>query len=135
MLTHIHRCASPVVTSNSRYLSQGGHFVIEAAWVDAVVRIAHSVVPWLILVAIVRPESNGLESAARLRRISQFYGLVIIPLGWITPVGMYQEPLTSLVNDYVDIDVPPNDLLFTIDNHLLTNNQLTHVAFPDRINS
>jgi len=67
---------------------------------------------------IVLEEGNGLEIAAKLRRMADFSSLPIILLGSVTPIGMNDEPLISLVNGYVDIDVSAKDLLMTVETHL-----------------
>jgi CheY-like chemotaxis protein len=103
-------------------LRQAGYFVAEADSSETALKLMNSVSPELILISIVMHDGNGLEIAARLRRNPSFHSsLPIILLGSVTPIGIHEEPLTSLVSGYLNIDVPPNDLLATICSHLTTN--------------
>jgi len=76
--------------------------------------------------AIVMPEGNGLVTAAKLRRLPEFSSLPIILLGSVPPIGMNDEPLSSLVNGYLNIDVPASDLLATVNRQLSINNHCEH---------
>lgn len=105
-------------------LRKAGYLVTEADCGESAIRTACTVFPRLILIAIVMPKSNGLETAARLRRIPDFYSLPIILLGSVTPIGMDHEPLISLVNGYLNLDAPAKELLATVDSQLSLNRQL-----------
>jgi hypothetical protein len=50
----------------------------------------------------------------------------IILLGSITPIGIDEEPLASLVNGYLDIQVSSDDLLATVRSHVTISNQQIH---------
>jgi len=107
-------------------LRRAGYVVTEADCGDSAIRIARSVFPRLILMAIVMPEGNGLVTAAKLRRLPEFSSLPIILLGSVPPIGMNDEPLSSLVNGYLNIDVPASDLLATVNSQLSINNHCEH---------
>lgn len=101
-------------------LRQAGYAVAEADSGQSALKTARSLSPELILMAIVLPDINGLEVAAQLRQQPNSELPPIILLGSITPIGMNDEPLVSLVNGYLDIDVSPDDLLATVRSHLTT---------------
>jgi CheY-like chemotaxis protein len=105
-------------------LRRAGYFVSEADGGESAMKMACSIFPRLVLMSIVMPEGNGLEIAANLRRIPDFCSLPIILLVSVTPIGINDEPLVSLVNGYLDIDVPAKDLLATVSRQLSLNNQL-----------
>ena len=102
-------------------LRNAGYVVTEADGGESAIKIACSVLPRLILMAIVMDEGNGLEIAAKLRRMPDFSSVPIILLGSVTPIGMNDEPLISLVNGYLDIDVSAKELLLTVENQLSPN--------------
>ena len=106
-------------------LRQAGYEVAEADSGESALKTARSVSPQLILMAIVMPDINGLEVAAQLRQHLNSE-LPIILLGSITPIGIDEEPLTSLVNGYLDIDASSDDLLAAVRSHVGINNQQTH---------
>lgn len=107
-------------------LRQAGYTVAEADSGQSALKTARSVSPELILMAIVIPDSNGLEVAARLRQHLNSQSPPIILLGTITPIGIDEEPLASLVSGYLDIDVSSNDLLASVQSHLTITNQQMH---------
>jgi CheY-like chemotaxis protein len=107
-------------------LRRAGYAVVEADSGQSALKTAHSVSPELILMAIVMPDINGLEVAAKLRQHLNSEVTPIILLGSITPIGIDEEPLASLVNGYLDIDASPDDLLATVRSHLTTNNSPIH---------
>ena len=120
-----------VAATEARYrlvdiLRQAGYKVAEADSEESALETVHSVSPELILMAIVMPESNGLEVAARLRQYLNSDLPPIILLGTITPVGIDEEPLSSLVNGYLDIDVSSSDLLAAVRSHVAMANQELH---------
>jgi CheY-like chemotaxis protein len=120
-----------VAPTEARYrlvhiLRQAGHKVVEADSEESALEKVHSVSPELILMAIVMPESNGLEVAARLRQYLSSDLPPIILLGTITPIGIDEEPLSSLVDGYLDIDVSPNDLLAAVRSHVALANHELH---------
>lgn len=105
-------------------LREGGYKVVEADSEESTIEKVRSASPDLILMAIVMPESNGLEVAARLRQRLNSDLPPIILLGTITPVGIDEEPLCSLVTGYLDIDVPAKDLLAAVRSHVNINQEL-----------
>ena len=123
-------CILVVATGQLRHrlvtvLRQAGYSVAEANSGESALTIARSALPKLVLIAIVMPDGNGLELAAKLRRSANGESPPsIILLGSVTPVGMNEEPLVSLVSGYLNIDVSPNDLLVVVRSHLGINNPL-----------
>lgn len=101
-------------------LREAGYVVAEADSGQSALISARSVSPELILMAIVMPDINGLEVAAKLRQQPNSELPPIILLGSITPIGINEEPLVSLVNGYLDIDASSDDLLATVRSHLTT---------------
>jgi CheY-like chemotaxis protein len=92
-------------------LLQAGYSVAEADSGEGALESVGSISPDLILMAIVMPDTNGLEVAARLRRNLHSVSVPIILLGSITPIGINDEPLASLISGYLDINVSPGELL------------------------
>jgi CheY-like chemotaxis protein len=107
-------------------LRQAGYAVAEADSGQSALKTAPSVSPELILMAIVMPDINGLEVAAKLRQHRNLELPPIILLGSITPIGIDEEPLASLVNGYLDIQVSSDDLLATVRSHVTISNQQIH---------
>ena len=103
-------------------LRQAGYAVAEADSAQSALKTARSLSPELILMAIVMPESNGLEVAANLRQHLNFELPPILLLGTITPIGIDEEPLASLVSGYLDIDVSSDDLLAAVQSHVTVTN-------------
>jgi two-component system cell cycle response regulator DivK len=103
-------------------LRQAGYAVAEADSAQSALKTARSLSPELILMAIVMPESNGLEVAASLRQQLNFELPPILLLGTITPIGIDEEPLASLVSGYLDIDVSSDDLLAAVQSHVTITN-------------
>lgn len=95
-------------------LREAGYSVAEADSEESVLRLAGTVSPKLILMAIVMPHGNGLEVAARLRQNCNDDLPPIILLGSVTPIGLEEEPLASFVSGYLDIDAPSSDLLAAV---------------------
>jgi len=81
-------------------LRQADYVVFEADSGESALSTARAVSPNLILMAIVLPDINGLEVAARLRHHLNPELPPVILLGSITPIGIDEEPLVSLVNGY-----------------------------------
>jgi len=104
-------------------LFRAGYAVAEADSGEGVLRTVRSVLPDLILMAIVMPDTNGLEVAARLRRNLNSDFPPVVLLGSITPVGIHDEPLASLISGYLDINVSARDLLMMVRSKLATNGQ------------
>jgi CheY-like chemotaxis protein len=98
-----------------------GYSVAEADSEDTALEKGRTVSPNLILMSIVMPDSNGLEVAAKLRRHLNSKLPPIILLGSITPIGIKDEPLASLVSGYLDITVSPADLLKMVRSKLPVN--------------
>jgi len=107
-------------------LRKAGYTVVEANSAEDAVETACSIYPQLILMAIVMPDSNGLEVAASLRQYLDSKLPPIILLGTITPIGIDEEPLASLVSGYLDIDASSDDLLAAVQSHLTITNQQIH---------
>jgi CheY-like chemotaxis protein len=99
-------------------LRNAGHLVAAADCEESAIKSTRSILPGLVLMAIVMDQGNGLEIAAKLRRMPDFSAVPIILLGSVTPIGMNDEPLVSLVNGYLDIDVSAEDLLVTVEAQL-----------------
>ncbi len=106
-------------------LSRAGYSTIESDTSDRAYQIARSVQPGLVLLSIVMPDSNGLETAARLRRLPEFEAVGIILLGCVPPLGIYDEPLALLVNGYLNLDASASELLACV------NMQMQKRAMPD----
>ena len=100
-----------------------GYSVAEADSGESVLKTVGSVSPDLILMAIVMPDTNGLEVAAKLRRNQNGDPPPIVLLGSITPIGINDEPLASLISGYLDINVSPGDLLMMVRSKLAMNGQ------------
>lgn len=107
-------------------LRQAGYAVAEADSGQSALKTARSVSPELILMAIVMPDITGLEVAAKLKQHLNLELPPIILLGSITPIGIDDEPLVSLVNGYLDIDASSDDLLATVRSHVTVNDQQSH---------
>ena len=107
-------------------LRQAGYVVAEADSGESALATARTVCPELILMAIVMPDINGLEVAAKLRQQLNSEMPPIILLGSITPIGIDEEPLVSLVDGYLDMGASSDDLLATVRSHLTTNNSRIH---------
>ena len=104
-------------------LRQAGYAVAEADSGPSALKTARAVCPELILMAIVMPDSNGLEIAASLRQHLNSQLPPIILLGAITPIGIDEEPLASLVDGYLDMDVSSDDLLAAVQSHVTMTDQ------------
>jgi CheY-like chemotaxis protein len=123
------RLMSPILVvaateSRSRLVSvlrQAGYVVFEAESGESALSTARAVSPKLILMAIVLPDINGLEVAAKLRHDLNSGLPPVILLGSITPIGIDEEPLVSLVNGYLDMCASTDDLLATVESHLTSN--------------
>lgn len=102
-------------------LFRAGYSVAEADSGESVLKTVGFVSPDLILMAIVMPDTNGLEVAAKLRRNQNSHSPPIVLLGSITPIGINDEPLASLISGYLDINVSPGDLLIMVRSKLATN--------------
>jgi CheY-like chemotaxis protein len=107
-------------------LRGAGYTVAEADSGESTIRTARSVSPQLILMSIVMSDTNGLEIAARLRQHLNSQAPPIILLGTITPIGIDEEPLASLVSGYLDIDVSSDDLLAAVQSHVSITDQQMH---------
>jgi CheY-like chemotaxis protein len=107
-------------------LRKAGYAVEEADSEESAFEIASAGLPALILMTIVMPDNNGLEVAARLRRHLNSKSPPIILLGTITPIGIDEEPLASMVSGYLDIDVSSAELLAAVESHVTKGNLQTH---------
>jgi CheY-like chemotaxis protein len=107
-------------------LRQAGYTVAEADSGQSALKAARSFSSELILMAIVMPDINGLEVAAKLRQHLNSELPPIVLLGSITPIGIDEEPLASLVAGYLDIDASSDDLLATVRSHVPIRNQQMH---------
>lgn len=104
----------------SDVLSQAGYHVITAETGENALELATSVPPDLVLMAIVMPDLNGLQTAASLRSLPGAESARIVLLGSFAPLGLHEEPLASLVNDYLNVDVSPDQLLACVKKHVGT---------------
>jgi putative two-component system response regulator len=102
----------------AKTLSQAGYEVAEADSSESALRLASSLQPHLVLMGIVMPGLNGLQTAARLRKLLSPDSVDIIVVGSLPPLGLDQEPLASLVNGYLSSDVPPDELLKYVHKHV-----------------
>lgn len=107
-------------------LCRAGYTVAEADSGESAIESVRSIDPELVLMSIVMPDTSGLEVAARLRQFNDSDLPPIILLGSITPIGIDEEPLASLVNGYLDIGVSSDDLLAAVRSHLAARNQPIH---------
>lgn len=102
----------------SEILSEAGYHVIAAETGEQALDLATSVPPGLVLISIVMPDLNGLQTAARLRSQPGAESIRIVLLGSIAPLGLHEEPLSFLVNGYLDVDVSPDELLACVKTHI-----------------
>jgi CheY-like chemotaxis protein len=92
-------------------LSRTGYDVVEAESGETAIELTSSLSPEVVLMAILLPHLNGLETAARLRTLSKVRPVSIILLGSIPPIGLDHEPLASFVDGYLSTDASPDELL------------------------
>ena len=104
-------------------LSRAGYVVAEADSGESALKTVDSDSPDLILMAIVMPDTNGLEVAATLQRNLNSETPPIILLGSIPPIGINDEPLASLVSGYLNIDASSSELLAMVRSKLTMRNQ------------
>ena len=104
-------------------LAHAGYSVTQADSAKRALEISCNSLPVLILMAIVMPDLNGLEIAAKLRQILKSDSPPIILLGSIPPIGLNEEPLMSLVNGYLNIDVSAKSLLAAVRSQLSSKAQ------------
>jgi CheY-like chemotaxis protein len=104
-------------------LFRAGYSVSEADSGESVLKTVGAISPDLILMAIVMPDTNGLETAAKLRQNLNSDCPPIVLLGSIIPVGINDEPLVSLISGYLDMNVSSRELLMTVRSQLATNGQ------------
>jgi len=104
-------------------LSRAGYVVAEADSGESALKTVDSDSPDLILMAIVMPDTNGLEVAATLQRNLNSETPPIILLGSIPPIGIDDEPLASLVSGYLNIDASSSELLAMVRSKLTMRNQ------------
>jgi CheY-like chemotaxis protein len=107
-------------TRFSDIVSDAGYHAITADSVDAAVHLATSKSPNLVLLAIVMPELNGLQTAARLRSLPVTRDIPIVLLGSLPPVGLDEEPLASLVDGYLEWDAPADELIACVTRYART---------------
>ncbi|HUS10987.1 MAG TPA: response regulator [Pyrinomonadaceae bacterium] len=101
----------------SEILSQAGYHVITAESGESAIDIAAAVQLDLVLMAIVLSNLDGLQTASRLRAISSPKSVPIILLGTVPPLGIDENPLASLVDDYLNLDVDADELLSCVTKH------------------
>lgn len=92
--------------------------IIEAESGEQALRLAPKELPDLILMTIVMPRMNGLEVAAQLRETLGPNHLSIILLGSLPPIGMKDEPLASLIDGFLNIDLPADAMLAGVQTYL-----------------
>jgi CheY-like chemotaxis protein len=102
----------------SDILSNAGHHVIAADSGESAIELARTIHPDLALIAIVMPQLDGLQTASRLRALLGPRSAPIILLGTVTPIGIDEKPLASLVNGYLNLDVSPDELLSCVARHI-----------------
>ena len=98
-------------------LLRAGYNVAQADSGKSALSIARSNPPGLIFIAIVMPDISGLEIAAKLREILASTPPIIL-LGSIPPIGLHDEPLASLVDGYLNINVTSSELLATVESQI-----------------
>lgn len=101
-------------TRLSEIVSDAGYRAIRANSADDVLALATSTAPDLVLMAIVMPEVNGLQTAARMRSLPGSKDIPIVLLGSVPPLGIEEEPLASLVSGYIGCDAPPEEFVTCI---------------------
>jgi twitching motility two-component system response regulator PilH len=94
----------------SDIVSQAGYHVITAESGESAIEIAAAVQLDLVLMAIVMPKLDGLQTASRLRALSNPKSVPIVLLGTVPPIGIDEKPLASLVDDYLNLDVGADEL-------------------------
>jgi len=104
----------------SDILSQAGYHVITAASGEGALELATSVDPDLVLMAIVMPKLDGLQTASRLRALVGAKSRPIVLLGTVPPIGLDEQPLASLVDDYLNLNVGSEELLACVARHAVT---------------
>jgi CheY-like chemotaxis protein len=97
-------------------LSVAGYEVLEADSGEQALQIAPSILPDLILLTIVLSGVTGLEAALRLRESHELQGVAIVLLGHVPPILMEAEPLASIVDGFLNIDVARDELLACVSN-------------------
>jgi CheY-like chemotaxis protein len=102
-------------------LSQAKYDVFEVESGEEALEFGPSIAPDLVLVSIVLPNWNGLEVAARLRTVPGFESIKIILLGHVPPIAINDEPLASLVNGYLDVNLSAEELVAHIETQLATS--------------
>jgi CheY-like chemotaxis protein len=101
----------------SEILSNAGYHIIAAESGEEAIELATSIYPDLFLIAIVMPTLDGLQTASRLRALLGPKSGPIVLLGTVTPIGIDEKPLASLVNGYLNLDVSPDELLACVAKH------------------
>lgn len=101
----------------SKILSNAGYHVITADSGECALELATTINPDLVLIAIVMRGLDGLQTASRLRKIFGAQSGRIILLGNVTPIGIDEKPLASLVDGYLDLDVSSPELLACVAKH------------------
>jgi CheY-like chemotaxis protein len=102
----------------SETLSQAGYNVVTAESGESAIELVASAQPDLVLMAIVMGELNGLQTAARLRSRFGAQSAPIILLGSVAPLGINQEPLASMVEGYLNVNVSSDELLACVVKHV-----------------
>jgi CheY-like chemotaxis protein len=101
----------------SDILSQAGYQVVAAESGERALELATSVHPDLVLMAIVMPKLDGLQTASRLRALLGSKSGPIVLLGTVPPIAIDEQPLASLVDDYLNLDVGSDELLACVARH------------------
>lgn len=102
----------------SEVLSKAGYHVITAESGECAIELAGSTNPDLALIAIVMRELDGLQTASRLNSLLGTRSCPIVLLGIVAPLGITEEPLASLVDDYLNLEVPSDELLACVTRHI-----------------
>lgn len=109
--------AADVRSRFSDILSQAGYHVVAAESGESAIELAASVRPALVLMAIVMSQLDGLQTAFRLRTLLGPRSVPIVLLGTVTPIGIDEQPLASLVSGYLNLDVSSDELLACVTKH------------------
>ncbi len=95
----------------SKTLSEAGYQVTEADTGESALIQAASSPPDLVLMTIVMPGLNGLQTSARFRSTPTLKSLPIVLLGSLPPLGINEEPLATMVDGYLGLEASAEELL------------------------
>src|SRR4051812_1784003 len=101
----------------SDILSNAGYHVLAAESGESAIELAATVPLDLALISIVMPQLDGLQTAARIRALPDSRSSPVILLGTVPPLGINEEPLASLVDDYLSLNASSDELLTCVAKH------------------